>query len=56
MMQTPMGTTVRPVKGGHLMDGSAVAGLPDAIKDSAFQIAAGCFLAGSVISCPWGTR
>ena len=33
------------VKGGHLMDGSAAAGLPDAIRDSAFQIAADCFLA-----------
>jgi len=33
------------VKGGHIVDGAAVAGLPGAIRDSAFQIAAGCFLA-----------
>ena len=33
------------VKGGHVMDGAAVAGLPDAIRDSAFPIAADCFLA-----------
>jgi len=33
------------VKGGHIVDGSAVAGLPDAIRDSAFSIAADCFLA-----------
>ena len=33
------------VKGGHIVDGSAVAGLPDAIRDSAFPIAADCFLA-----------
>ena len=33
------------VKGGHNVDGSAVAGLPDAIRNSAFQIAADCFLA-----------
>jgi uncharacterized protein len=33
------------VKGGHIMDGSTAAGLPDAIRDSAFPIAADCFLA-----------
>jgi hypothetical protein len=33
------------VKGGHVMDGAAVAGLPEAIRDSAFPIAADCFLA-----------
>jgi uncharacterized protein len=33
------------VKGGHIVDGAAVAGLPEAIRDSAFQIAADCFLA-----------
>jgi hypothetical protein len=33
------------VKGGHIVDGSAVAGLPDAIRDSAFPITADCFLA-----------
>jgi uncharacterized protein len=33
------------VKGGHIVDGSAVAGLPGAIRNSAFQIAADCFLA-----------
>jgi hypothetical protein len=33
------------VKGGHLVDGAAVAGLPDAIRDSAFPVAADLFLA-----------
>ena len=33
------------VKGGHIADGPAVAGLPEAIRNSAFPIAAGCFLA-----------
>jgi uncharacterized protein len=33
------------VKGGHIVDGSAVAGLPEAIRDAAFPIAADCFLA-----------
>jgi uncharacterized protein len=33
------------VKGGHVVDGATVSGLPEAIRDSAFQIAAGCFLA-----------
>src|SRR5690242_434550 len=33
------------VKGGHVVDGSAVACLPEAIRDSAFPIAAGLFLA-----------
>jgi uncharacterized protein len=39
------GGEVVAVKGGHLVDGSAVAGLPAAIRDSAFPIAADCFLA-----------
>src|SRR5436190_18708673 len=33
------------VKGGHIVDGRAVAGLPQAIRESAFPIAADCFLA-----------
>jgi hypothetical protein len=33
------------VKGGHIVDGVTVAGLPEAIADSAFPIAAGLFLA-----------
>jgi uncharacterized Zn-binding protein involved in type VI secretion len=33
------------VKGGHIVDSSAVASLPYAIRNSAFQIAADCFLA-----------
>jgi len=33
------------VKGGHIVDGATVAGLPDALKDSAFPIAADLFLA-----------
>lgn len=33
------------VKGGHIVDGPAVAALPDAIRDSAFPIAPDCFLA-----------
>ena len=32
------------VKGGHIIDASTVAGLPEAIRDSAFPIAADCFL------------
>jgi uncharacterized protein len=39
------GGEVVAVKGGHIVDGSAVAGLPEAIRDSAFPIAADCFLA-----------
>jgi hypothetical protein len=33
------------VKGGHIVDGRTVAGLPEAIRDSAFPIAADLFLA-----------
>jgi hypothetical protein len=33
------------VKGGHIVDGATVAGLPEVIRDSAFPIAAGLFLA-----------
>jgi uncharacterized protein len=33
------------VKGGHVVTGSVVAGLPEAIRDSAFPIAPGLFLA-----------
>jgi uncharacterized protein len=33
------------VKGGHIVDGPAVAGLPEAIRDSAFPIAADLFMA-----------
>jgi uncharacterized protein len=36
---------VLAVKGGHIVDGATVAGLPEAIRDSAFPIAADCFLA-----------
>jgi hypothetical protein len=39
------GGEVVAVKGGHVVDGATVAGLPEAIRDSAFQIAADCFLA-----------
>ena len=39
------GGEVVAVKGGHIVDGAAVAGLPEAIRDSAFRIAADCFLA-----------
>jgi len=39
------GGEVVAVKGGHILDGSAVAGLAEAIRDSAFPIAADCFLA-----------
>jgi hypothetical protein len=39
------GGEVVAVKGGHIVDGAAVAGLPEAIRDSAFQIAADCSLA-----------
>ena len=39
------GGEVVAVKGGHILDGRAVAGLPDAIRDSAFPIAADLFLA-----------
>jgi len=39
------GGAVVAVKGGHIVDGSAVARLPDAIRNSAFQIAADCYLA-----------
>ena len=34
------GGEVVAVKGGHIVDGPAVAGLPEAIRDSAFPIAA----------------
>jgi hypothetical protein len=33
------GGEVVAVKGGHIVDGATVAGLPEAIRDSAFQIA-----------------
>jgi len=33
------------VKGGHILNGPAVAGLPGAIRDSVFPIAADCYLA-----------
>jgi uncharacterized protein len=33
------------VKGGHIVDGSVVAGLPEGIRNSAFQIAPDLFLA-----------
>jgi uncharacterized protein len=33
------------VKGGHIVDGATVAGLPEVIRDSAFPIAADLFLA-----------
>jgi hypothetical protein len=33
------------LRGGHVLDGAAVASLPDAIRDSAFPVAADCFLA-----------
>src|SRR5690242_1382543 len=39
------GGEVVAVKGGHIVDDTAVAGLPEAIRDSAFPIAADCFLA-----------
>ncbi len=39
------GGEVVAVKGGHIVDGAAVAGLPEAIRNSAFQIAADCFVA-----------
>ena len=39
------GGEVVAVKGGHIVDGATVAGLPDALKDSAFPIAADLFLA-----------
>jgi len=39
------GGEVVAVKGGHVVDGSAAATLPEAIRTSAFQIAAGHFLA-----------
>jgi uncharacterized protein len=39
------GGEVVAVKGGHIVDGSAVAGLPEAIRDSAFPIAADLFVA-----------
>jgi uncharacterized protein len=39
------GGEVVAVKGGHIVDGAVVAGLPEAIRDSAFPIAAGLFLA-----------
>jgi uncharacterized protein len=46
------GGEVVAVKGGHIVDGSAVAGLPEAIRDSAFPIAADCFLA-ALASCEY---
>ena len=36
---------VAAVKGGHILTGPAVAGLPGAIRDSVFPIAADCYLA-----------
>jgi hypothetical protein len=33
------------VKGGHIVDAATAAGLPEAIRDSAFPIAGDCFLA-----------
>ena len=33
------------VKGGHIIDGAGVAGLPEALRDSAFPIAADLFVA-----------
>jgi hypothetical protein len=39
------GGEVVAVKGGHIVDGSAVAGLPEAIRDSAFPIGPDLFLA-----------
>jgi uncharacterized protein len=33
------------VKGGHIIDGAAAAGLPEALRDSAFPISAGLFVA-----------
>ena len=39
------GGEVVAVKGGHIVDGSVVAGLPEGIRNSAFQIAPGLFLA-----------
>jgi hypothetical protein len=39
------GGEVVAVKGGHIVDGPAVAGLPEAIRDSAFPIGPGLFLA-----------
>jgi hypothetical protein len=39
------GGQVVAVKGGHIMDGSAAAGLPEAIRDSAFPIGPDLFLA-----------
>jgi hypothetical protein len=39
------GGEVVAVKGGHIVDGAAVVSLPEAIRDSAFRIAADCFLA-----------
>ena len=39
------GGEVVAVKGGHIVDGAAVAGLPEGIRDSAFPIAADLFLA-----------
>ena len=44
-MDVIAGGEVVAVKGGHIIDGATVAGLPEAIRDSAFPIAAGCFLA-----------
>jgi uncharacterized protein len=44
-IETIAGGEVVAVKGGHIVDGAAVAGLPEAIRNSAFQIAADCFLA-----------
>ncbi len=39
------GGEVVAVKGGHIVDGSAAAGLPEAIRDSAFPIGPDLFLA-----------
>jgi hypothetical protein len=39
------GGEVVAVKGGHVIDGAAAAGLPEALRDSAFPIAANLFVA-----------
>jgi uncharacterized protein len=39
------GGEVVAVKGGHIIDGAAVAGLPEALRDSAFPVAADLFVA-----------
>jgi uncharacterized protein len=44
-VETIAGGEVVAVKGGHIVDGCAVAGLPDAIRNSAFPIGPDLFLA-----------